>query len=1283
MDIKSLLNNMIGTKHDDSLLKVTLGKHSTCACYSRNDNFFDDIISGKEIEIKPLFSFNSEGSEYEKELINKSHLSNRDYYYKQELISFEKLNDTRKIYYDNSLFILCNSNVYENLLKHLESKEYIYLSFVSLNYYSLNETGTLTTPLLYIKCKVTNKENNKYTIKSLSSNVSFNSCLIEYILYEHNIDLTYDYQNFDFDEFCKAISQKAKENNMTITKEMFISSVTFDYLNLVKSYYEKLEENYKEPNTFLKGINEPIFDLANKYSVRNNLENIISRQGNFYVSPYNTLKEFISKYKIAKLDIDDKPFGNEILNSFTKRLLNKKRSILYIEPNYKKCLEKRNELEDFGFNGLLNPKSPDHIDYPLFKAFSDSEKLSKTNSLTQKEKEQLVSFNKIKEEYIQKRIQEKKKLSKCLGDTYINAVNKATECLSKCNFLFEIDTNCYTLEDRTKDEQFINNIKKYDSLLNCIFKELPFYGITSKLNESNFEDIKVSCASLKLKISDFISFVEKNNLNTLGVGLLNSIEHIRFSIDLIYILLKYNGFDKKYFDIVLNPDVKIKINELEELFDLVREERSNLNPYFKDQSFLQEQNVGKIYYDIVYKTKERKQSKKLLKKAIISKPVIFKKVLKELPTYIELNNNFNKKLLEYEDTFGYGLYDIDGVSKVKKSFEYASEFLQTKEQYKDVEGFNFDSDFVNKFIDNPELRSQVKVELVPLLEEKYNELINAVNLYKSYFVDDELVYTETFDVLLQSLDNKYDAKYKDYIDYSSYMNDLTNTSDTFKEFHKTYSDKHLPIKCIEEYFFASLYKSISNKLYNYMYNENTLECQNFIQLKSNYLINLSLLSNVLNKDETKYIVDNRIRYFNSDEYKEIFKQLRYTFLYNKVPNIKKILDALNETYLNVFPITVETLDKLKYFEKVHFDYVVIDDTNKFTDEEITFLLSVLDKSKIIMVSYRDSIDKRFNLYPTIKVNYESLLAYPYQYNKLSDSFILKLSDIANKEGYYFISNITTRDISKPPLGLTSKNNDEFKFVIIPDCLYEEYEVETIEYNLRRFFNKTNKVNVFTISSLLSVFDSQKAFDFSMNVNKESVNQIKSNELIIEKEEEKEEKDSLEEITLRYGSKEDFEKRISKLQSQFKISLSLVEISDLVKKGEYNKVLEYTLPCKLIKLTELEDEEFNKYLRELFEKRILIRRGDTVYFYDMDKNEFKISKFRDIKEVDSLEIINYIKIYLRNFAFIPLGKIKSLCASSLSVDINNEEFINKFNYSVNFLVRTKRYVLQDDNLINVM
>lgn len=1261
MNVKSLINEMLDSSNLNKLLYVQLGRNDTCACYTNYSNLFYDLLHGKQIKIKPLFSFNKEDISYENDLLDRGNLKDKQFFFKEDLKQLEKIVDISKIYSEKALFLLCKTNIAKQIIEDLTNLPQVYVSFVNLRYYSVNSQENLIGQLLFLKCKVL-KQGEDYVLKGVSSDVVFNTTLLNEIREEHNIDLTYDYHDFVLNNYVQFVNDKVGPLLMNCTCDIFVNSVNVGLQNLINARSEVLDDNLDNLSNNLKAINEHI-DIDEKYD----FEKEDFGYGGPLTVPYKEMRANLDKYGIVKLNIDDKSFGKEILKRFNQEIVSKKNSVLYIEPNEAQAKQRRDEFLQEGFKGLLSEDSIDSCEINLVDSFKKAVEINHETYLTKQEEQTLTSFLDLKNKYIESKTKERAKLDFHLGDSYLVTTNKASYYYLKSDKIFDLEIEQYTDDDYAMDQVFISNLKNYGKFINTPLKDNPFYGVTTDLSENNFEEIKKNCANLKIKIDALKEYIAVENIANFGFGNANSITEVKNIIDALYVLIKYNGFDLRFFNIASNPLTKLKIDELAELQEHLLDKRNELQEFFKDKSFLLDNDVATLYNQIKDKTKQKRSAKKQIKRALVRKFGVFKKVYKMLPEYIERDNEFKKQLPDFEEVFGYTIYDVDGVSKIQQYIDYANEFISMKNTFADCDNVNFNSEFLTKFFTDPEYRSTVRIDLLPRLESLYSEVSEQFNSYSLLFDSDELT-TMKFEKVPKLIDKKLNASYQEFEIYRQYMNEIEHTSDVFKQFHKMFVDKYLPMTSIENDYFASLFKSLSNRVYE----EQDLSNEENIYLKSDYIKQLYLNKDLLNRYDVMKVTDYRTSILNSELFKERLKSLKYTYHYNQIPNIEKIVTALDSFYNSVLPITVETIDKVHYFSKLNFNYLIIDNSSQFSDYELLLLLTLNPNSKIVILSYSETPEIRLNLYPLVRVNFESILGIPYSYDKLFASFANQVELVSNKHGFEVNNNTASLDPLSPPLALYNPGINKVSHLLLPDCLYEIDDVENVEYSLRRFLLDTYNSTLFVINSLLIVYENQKAFNLTLRAYDQYLQKIK----VEVKDVEKQTSDNLKS----QGSKNEYEQRLALLQTCFKLYPKDDEINELLSNEKYVELLGRIVPCHVSTIERLNDRKLNEEITKYLKSNLLRIKNDMVYFSEYERNEFKLSSNRTLSDIDLSEFMNFIRVYISNFTFIKCSDLRKILATAVNLDETMESFIEKYNQALNYLVRHRYCSLNGDNIV---
>ena len=244
MDTKSVLSRLLNSQREERYLQTKLGVDDTVELICKDSYMVYKLLEGDKVKLSPLFPFayTEDGDRDEARFLDNYNVENRRYYHSEELkkiLDYTEFNRTQDRTGSSTLcaYLCARNSVSIQTLDDLSTLDHIYLSFCTLEYHSINTREHLVGTLAAVKTKIV-KDNDEYYLKGISKDIVFNKVLIHNIKEEHEIDLDYDYKDFNLKDYIEFVNTKAKPLLFNAKIANFITTTNYNVSNLI---YEKRE----------------------------------------------------------------------------------------------------------------------------------------------------------------------------------------------------------------------------------------------------------------------------------------------------------------------------------------------------------------------------------------------------------------------------------------------------------------------------------------------------------------------------------------------------------------------------------------------------------------------------------------------------------------------------------------------------------------------------------------------------------------------------------------------------------------------------------------------------------------------------------------------------------------------------------------------------------------------------------------------------------------------------------------------------------------------------------
>lgn len=590
------------------------------------------------------------------------------------------------------------------LKKLLNNRKQVCLTFGVLDYFDDDKMTIKSAPLVVLPLKLEYIDSkNTFQISSLKHEVYLNDVLINKLLNEKRIDISYPLEsNFSLLEYLNYVVAKTKNNFFSVNNGCFITQLNLNSYFIYKDFLTRKEEIASLSLVkSLSYINSEFFNLNKSYA---------NRISNNYLSLLDLDND---EYKILKrinlrenMLIRSNSFVNKmhLLSNITNNFLLNKKSILFTydnEENHDNLIRliKENHLERYTLDLSIERTSKDILIQKLL----DFDKLHFDHKLLDQNRldEIADTFYKIKNDFkvlINSLRRNSNDLNLSLNQLIYEYYALGEFPLLNINIPDIQNINPDTLN--TYLSAISNFIKSYEKL-GSHYLDHPFYGFNNiKLNQEQYIELRDKIISLSAEFEPckkaFDSLSKKYNLpyplNLYDMKcILNVVSLIPNTLDI----------PSNFFDLINYDEILDDLALYNQKADLQAALRSKIISLYEEKVFILDIELLNNHL------KERPLKRKIIKsyqpffaeKAKIDEAILSHLAF-ELNEYYSTIKEVNELLEKYKDFKPYyqeGRFNIDLIKEkfnTIKLFNEATTYLRSRNLHyssNDLSSFNEES----------------------------------------------------------------------------------------------------------------------------------------------------------------------------------------------------------------------------------------------------------------------------------------------------------------------------------------------------------------------------------------------------------------------------------------------------------------------------------------------------------------------------------------------------------------------------------------------------------------
>lgn len=874
-------------------------------------------------------------------------------------------------------------------------------------------------------------EDNLFVLKKNKEPALTNEILIRKIKEAKGIDLNNKKGSVDYLEYKKYVEEQLASSSLEFynCNPYLTSDTMHDYF---------LWREISEESQPLRRLDSstPAYDVG--YQV--NKFPILSMRRAF---------EKLDNEDVVFVTTKNKKLKNIFLTFFFKDKLSDKKTILLGASNKDEVSIKKKNIEQTTYKSIMPSHFFQEAGYNLL---DEAKKVMTTKdpSLSEIGSVFKKNWNTALADYIRNDHSEGSALLKT-GEDWLTGVNKFSYYHNLRNISIPLDVENYKSEDFEKDEQFMRFFKKAIYVNKGVLRKNPLYSLRAIGENEKFLAMRNALNKTWTDVDNLQSKLEFAHGKDWGFGKIYSIETLNESLRKLKVILGYDGFSPFFFNLI--DDAKamplaLTLSSLKErkdrLFEQICEYVSDLSKLDEPLNLYLDQFKGKSF-------KERRKGKKSLLKVLRDKRD-FNDFVDTLSKYQEILEDYNTKTKDAEKLFGLILYSEEGPKKALEALQFLGEYrkLIKEDQRCDKEKNPFVLKIFDDYVFREEERAMVKQIDLLLLSIK-EDFANLKDIFTEPFHENTL----SFSSLKQDLKAKEEVSYEEYLDYSNLQRWIDRSSSTLKEALTTFDAVNEPLANFENDYWYSLYKAFALErekkgVYSPLKASMALCCY------EPYIV-----------DEYGITVFQKIKKETLDYWssRHETKQIQEAYRYGGVLLPYRVLDYFSDFAKVVSPLQIccgETVP----LSKIKFDYVLIENPQEYSTDQLALLLSRGTKALILS----DSFDERFKGYGEEVFDDDSLYRYGLHFENLSREFIDLLAFGFEENGYELLN----EEESHSSMPLSYRDDNGVLHPVIPDCLIGANASLNIKIILNALLIYLGKEPIVCVSSMMLLTNPKKA-----------------------------------------------------------------------------------------------------------------------------------------------------------------------------------------------------------------
>ena len=847
MEKNTTLNKWLSTMernlNDSSLFNMDFSSKENIRIMEEDFiSLFNSIIEGETYKIISLTKSSSSES-YDINQYRKS-----DQYTGKEL--FTNLDQEEQKEAMSKLFLRSQNN-----LTH-KSVSNSYLCFGLLRY-KLNPLSSQTqeAPLILVPVQITyNQEEDSYSIIGSKNEVLINAPLIDKMLKERKLDLSYPVKsNFSISNFLYYIGVKVKPLNWHVNNYIILTNTDLTSYYTIKSIKENQDQISN--SDFFKKVaypNSEFYSFSKK--VTNPLDSKFLSVLEMENEEHNVLKRVINKENLFISTPTQDSQSHLISNIALSYILNNQKVLIVYSNEYQKNQLKR-EIENQGYSKYsvdLNPQLLNKKELLNEILGYDKYQIPFKSTKTTVVDENLNKYYSYKNNF--KRLLNSLRTTKNHINSSLNKVINEYYRLSAFPLInIEIkEANKYSKESLSHILTRIKVLSNSIDNLNCPLENHPFYGLNRKqMYKQDYIPLKSSAISLTTLLDDantLFNYAEENYKFPIP----NSLKEFKALLNILSFASDYPHLDQ-WIDIEdLDGIYDTLVEVLDEINDLNGIHFNLIDKYSRKISFISEELINNCY-DEKKEAKAKKKVLKLLGGRLLKSDLDY--IVDSLQDYYSRVNKAKERVKDIDPT----LVEFMHKNKLKELREIINSinFYKNNLKYiKEHSKFNIHDHLNQKNYDRLMLRRS--------LQTLYNDILNHYNTIQSYFDSEKVDFATISLCAFNSKVKQMSKEFSRINDYTTFFISLHKVNELFPnlgdELISNGNNQDFEKLFLRRYYYEFLLASFESNPIFKEYSKDTIydQLQNFssTNIKRKEMIN-SILNNYINNYLRKNIVSLR------------------------------------------------------------------------------------------------------------------------------------------------------------------------------------------------------------------------------------------------------------------------------------------------------------------------------------------------------------------------------------------------------------------------------------------
>lgn len=931
-------------------------KNNLCLNFSLNDSLALRIANEDFEEIYQLLK--------EGKTIPIANLGVKKATLSEEIEAFKEAHNFQKFIYTSSPYEKQNDTLLD--IQSISNKNHLkkslhnaFITFGLLDYIDENSFNPIakSAPLLFIPVKITNDEvHQHYFVQSLNNEIYLNEALIQKVLKEKRVDLSYPIDDsFSIFEFLCYIAIKVRPLHWSVNNGCFISNFDLTKSSLLKdsvAHFDSISEksiiknvsyfnsefyrlNHPAPNKF----NNKFLALLNADSEEHQILKMVSNKDNLFIRTSSHLNN-----------------DHLIQNILSSYLLNNQK-LLVVYSNYEQYAPIIEQVKNSWMNDYvvdlneetLNKKAllSDLVNYDKYtarKGLLDSDTIQ----------DNVNHYYEVKNEY--------KKIINALrkSNAPLNiSLNRSIENYYKFSEYEDLElqlTNIPTINPAKLEEYVfaVSGLKDSVDRLKVKLEDHPFYGFNKMTMVKEdyaplFEAVVVQSDNIK-KGKEALSFLSKR----FNFPEVNSLKGLKAILNLYYFLSIYKKDENPYYTNFKFEEEFHAYKEARRYKKFTIDLKENIIKDYSEKAFAIDPSI--LEHIINNEPLEKKESKELLslfgKKAMLDDDQLLDLSTRvvhyreENSKYEEMLSNLNPDLKAY---IGHEDEELDLILDRVKNYQQILKYFEKH-------NIRYNPNFLEEMSSSKDFEKIM--EYRPKLQVLYNDILKKNNTIQSFFDASKVLFSELdFKVYFDKMQDA-SIKFSSINDYLDYIICVKHTNKIIPNLANELLAKCSRTDHYERAFLKFFYKTISEFL---MKTNPLFKNYTFERIRA-------LLDEYKNFDEKRneiiisIIKNNYISYFhlNLNSLKQLESSYVNSFINYKdgfLP-LSKLTNGLKESIYNLKPVVFVPASKVSALlssETYKYDAVLY-----LSDRDLGMkdVLSSFNKGEQIIVIDSENISNR-------------------------------------------------------------------------------------------------------------------------------------------------------------------------------------------------------------------------------------------------------------------------------------------------------------------------------------